>query len=84
MSGEVRCVDAAVVSELAKHRREQTAGPAGMMQTKNGVAFVETAARWIRSPEMNLSAAALSVGPPNMNDGRLWQWQTISMLRVDH
>jgi hypothetical protein len=55
-----------------------------MVQTDDRRALIETAAGWIRSPEMNLAAAALSVGPPYMNDGRLWQWQTISMLRVDH
>ena len=84
MARQIRRVNAAVLTELAQHRREQAARTAAVMQADDRRALIETAARRIRRPQMNLAEAALGVRATHMDDGGLRQRQTVTMFGLDH
>jgi hypothetical protein len=84
VTGQVRRIDAPVMPHFAQHRCEQAARAARVMQANDRHALVETAARRIGGPKMNLTEAAFGVRAADVNDGGLRQRQTVAMLGLDH
>ena len=84
MARQIRRVNAAVLTELAQHRREEAARSAAVMQTDERCTFIETAPRGVRCPQVHLARTTLGVRATHMNDSGLRQRQTATISGVDH